>query len=189
MSYASDISFHRNVLTTLEPRWVESCLPWQLASRVSLPMAGLSVRLPAGSESKSTQSVWLLSSFLSYAPPVGPLYPIKHEPSAHDKLGFSLCSNHKGIFRVIPFLVILFAVTSYCHLWACTDPHSSLLLLPGSRDAAMPAWSTQLGKWTSSTQPIMAGLWSTYTVQWLEPWHTREVDPLTAPKGPSFSMG
>lgn len=31
-------------------------------------MAGLSVRLPAGNESKPTQSVWLLSSFLSYAP-------------------------------------------------------------------------------------------------------------------------
>lgn len=45
-------------------------------------------------------------------------------------VGLSLCSNHKLIFRVVPFLVILWLVISYCYLWACTDLHSSFPLIP-----------------------------------------------------------
>lgn len=68
VSYPSSISFPRNALTTLELRWVKSRLPWQLASGASLLMAGLLACLPAGDESKSRRSVWLLSLFLSDTP-------------------------------------------------------------------------------------------------------------------------
>lgn len=47
-------------------------------------MAGLSVRLTAGSKSESTECV--ASVFTPFLRPVlGPFKPIKHEPNAHDE--------------------------------------------------------------------------------------------------------
>lgn len=121
VSYLFCISFPRKVFTTLKPRWVGLRVPWPLAS--GCPCWCLSVHLPAGGQCQSTQNVWPLPLFLSCTL----CSALSSQSSMNPVLLMSVGSVHKWIVRVIPFLVTLFAVISQCHLWACTEMHSSFL--------------------------------------------------------------
>jgi len=181
MSYPTGISFPRNVLTTVQQRWVKSCLPWQLASGCPCQWPGCrsSWQLVV-SPSRHRVCGFCLYSFLM--PLLSPFKLIKCEPNARNKLGFSSCPNHKWTFRIIPFFgysVCCYLTRSSLSLFRPALPTSPC---PISCKPAVPAWCTQLGKWTSRPQPVAAGLWPTYTVQWLKPWLTWEVNPLTAPQ-------
>lgn len=120
---SSPHSSHAGLNFVFPGSWHQGCPCWCLA--LGPPASWWPV--PANTECAA-------SAFIPFLHPVlSPFKPIKREPRALDERGFSSCFNHKWIVRVIPFLVILFAVISECHLWACTDMHSSLLFpVPGS---------------------------------------------------------
>lgn len=187
MSYLFCISFPRKVFTTRKPHWVGLCVPWPLAS--GCPCWCLAVCPPANWWPVPGNTEGVASAFIPFLHPVLSLFkPIKSEPSALDECGFSSCSNHKWIVRVIPFLVTLFAVISKCHLWACTDTHSSFLFpVPGSLwcQHDQHSWASQL------PGPSMSQVGLGQPTQCREYSHGIPGKPTLwqYPKGPPFLMG
>lgn len=151
------LSFSRNVLTTPEPWWVKLCLLWQLASGLSLPMAGTCYAWPFQANRAWTQCslAWI-------------------------QLMFQWQMNIQG-----HFLFWLFCFLLYCHIWAYTDLPS----YPCSCESVVPAWTTQLGKWTSRQQPVMAGFGQPSECSDSNHDIPRKSTLWQHPKGPSFSMG
>lgn len=147
MSYLFGISFPRKVFTALEPRWVEFCIPWQLASGVSLLMSGCrSTCQLVASPSQHRVCGFCLYSFLT--PCAQPfqanqawtqgswwawfqfLFQSQMNSQGHSFFGYSVCCYLK-----------MSSLSLYRHAF--------LTSFPSSRESAVPAWSTQLGKWTS----------------------------------------
>lgn len=124
MSYLICTSFPRKVFTTLKQCWLGFCVPWQLASGCPCWCLAVYTCQLVASASQHRVCGFCLYSFLT--PCAQPfqanqawtqcswwvwlqfLFQSQSNSQGHSFFGYS-------------------AVISKCHLWACTDTHSSLL--------------------------------------------------------------